>query len=104
MSAVVISISCIEYRVIFIKKIPAINIIDKPVKIVVYTINWIKRVGPHIWSQIRVSNLDPFIDDADINIRRPCNSRVPSLFCVRTELVRSVGGPTTWRIIPVSSP
>jgi hypothetical protein len=69
MSAVVISVSCVEYRAVFVKKIPSINIVDKSIHIVVDTISRIKRVSPDIHGQIGMASLYSFVDDTYVHIR-----------------------------------
>ena len=43
------------------------HIIDVAIAIIVHAIDRIKGIGPDVCAQVRMGELNPFVDDADID-------------------------------------
>ena len=79
-------------------KVPSVDIVDKPIAVVVDAIDGIEGIGPNICIEIRVLEINTFVDNTDINRARACVARAPGLCGLTTKCV-------SWRTgITVHSP
>ena len=66
--------------IVVVDEIPAIDVIDVSVAVIVDTIRYLVRIHPDIFIQIRMRNLYAFIDNPNDNTARSCEVVIPRLF------------------------
>ena len=84
----VIVARAVEHRVVAVLEVPAVDVVDVPVAVVIDAVHRIERVRPDVRVQIGMRELHAGVGDAHVDVPRSGVSRGPRLVRLRPERVR----------------